>query len=132
MQEFVKSKIIKKAFKMAKIPNFPETFTLNSTQEFVNELKVLNNWKHSKDKIDAEFLLFIEECGELAKEIRRMKGGNIATNSDQTAALADEFADVLVYLNELANLCDVNLEEALKAKMTKNKEREWKKAQATA
>lgn len=117
---------------MATIPNFPENLDLTNLQSWVNELKVANNWKHSVDKIDAEFLLFIEECGELAKEIRRMKGGNIAEDSTQEKALAHEFADVLTYLAELANLCDVNLEEALKSKMEKNKQRQWQKAQAKA
>lgn len=117
---------------MAVIPDFPKEFTLTSTQEFIKDMKEANNWQRTKAQVDSEFLLFTEECGELAKEIRRMKGGNIATDSGQSPELADEFADVLSYLCSLANICDVNLEDALKDKMTKNKEREWKKVKSTA
>ena len=116
---------------MANIPDIPQGMTTTDMQAWVDELKHANGWKQSFDDVEKEFLLFTEEVGELAKEIRRKKGGNIAEDSDQSHKLADEFADVFVYFCELANLCEVNIEDALRQKMEKNKKRTWHKVKAS-
>lgn len=53
--------------------------------------------------IPATYLWFIEEVGELASSLRE------GTREEQ----AGEFADVYAWLMTLANLCGVDMEEAL-------------------
>jgi len=58
-----------------------------------------------KDKrrgMDGTFMYFVEEVGELATALRE--------ESDE--ACASEFADCFAWLNSLANLKGINLEEA--------------------
>ena len=52
------------------------------------------------------FVWFIEEVGELAS----------AVNGDDRANLEEEFADVLAWLCTMANICDVNLTDAVNKK----------------
>ena len=72
------------------------------------------------------FLLFSEEIGELAKEMRKQlalfteKGKDPADNS-----LAFEFADVFSYLLELANHFGVDVASSYVQKMKINETREW-------
>lgn len=40
-------------------------------------------------------------------------------------ALAGELADVALYLLQLASISDIDLEEAILAKLAENREREW-------
>lgn len=64
------------------------------------------------DKVDRArgpaktFLWFIEEVGELATAI----------NGDNRENLEEEFADVLAWLCTMANICDVDLAEAVRRK----------------
>lgn len=78
-----------------------------------------------KNSISEIFLLFTEECGELAKAIRKetaFKGEMKPQNKDQ---LIEEFADVLNYLMDLANQFDVDLTEAYFKKHKINSSRKW-------
>lgn len=59
------------------------------------------------------FLWFIEELGELATALQDNAPGKKPTKA-QRANLLEEFADVLAWLTTLANINNVNLEEALK------------------
>lgn len=59
------------------------------------------------------FLWFIEELGELATALQDNAPGKKPTKAQQ-ANLLEEFADVLAWLTTLANINNVNLEEALK------------------
>src|SRR5437763_46176 len=64
------------------------------------------------EKVDRErgwpktFAYFVEEVGELAT----------ALTSDDRANLEEEFADIIAWLCTLANISDVNLAGAIKAK----------------
>lgn len=62
----------------------------------------------------ATFLWFAEEVGELAHAIGRQQRGD----GDQ-ANLQEEFADVLAWLATLANILDVDLEQAVDVKYLK-------------
>jgi len=47
---------------------------------------------------------------------------------DQTSdreALSGELADVLLYLMQLAHLHDIDLSDAVRAKLTRNQDRDW-------
>jgi len=59
------------------------------------------------------FLWFIEELGELATALQDNAPDKKPTKA-QRANLLEEFADVLAWLTTLANINNVNLEEALK------------------
>jgi NTP pyrophosphatase (non-canonical NTP hydrolase) len=76
----------------------------------LNQLQALiRNMYGAKDGargLDGTFMWFMEEVGELAAALR---GGN-----HQERVL--EFADVLAWLATLANIANVNLEEAMMAK----------------
>jgi NTP pyrophosphatase (non-canonical NTP hydrolase) len=58
----------------------------------------------------ATFMWLMEEVGELASALQR------AASQPDPQALADEFADVLGWLATLANMHDVDLEDALRRK----------------
>ncbi|OGG53068.1 MAG: pyrophosphohydrolase [Candidatus Handelsmanbacteria bacterium RIFCSPLOWO2_12_FULL_64_10] len=53
---------------------------------------------------DKTFLWFVEEVGELAEAIRE----------ENPAAQREEFGDVLAWLATLANLCDIDLTDAMR------------------
>lgn len=59
--------------------------------------------KDSKRGIMETFAWFVEEVGELSREIRAMK---------DEKRLREEFADVLAWLSTLASLAGIDLEEA--------------------
>lgn len=61
--------------------------------------------------VPATFLWFAEEVGELAHAIGRHERGDA-----DRANLQEEFADVLAWLTTLANILDVDLTEAVRAK----------------
>ncbi len=74
-----------------------------------------------------KFLLFVEEVGELAKEIRNTAGVNTKKPKGESgrAHLEEEFADVLNYLLDLANTFDIDLEKAYRDKHRINESRTW-------
>ena len=63
------------------------------------------------------FMWLIEEIGELATTLQKIRGEGGATSGGHTQRhLEDEFADVLAWLCTLANINDVDLEQALRQK----------------
>ena len=70
------------------------------------------------------FLHLIEEIGEVAREVEYLEGYREADNAgDARARLAAELADATTFLYKLACQCGVDLEDALKANMTKAENR---------
>lgn len=59
--------------------------------------------KDSKRGLMGTFAWFIEEVGELSRELRTCK---------DKKTLQDEFADVLAWLSTLASIAGINLEKA--------------------
>jgi NTP pyrophosphatase (non-canonical NTP hydrolase) len=72
-----------------------------------------------------KFLLFTEEVGELAKAIRKTQGLYQEKARQKHVELAEEFADVLSYLLDLANCFQVDLETAFREKEQVNATRTW-------
>ena len=100
-----------------------EGMTLPELQAYIKERCAVNGW--DKDSLELKFLLFSEEVGELAKAIRRHR--HIYDEKGQKdEQLAEEFADVLSYLIDLANLSGVDLDKAIRDKTAKNLGRDWK------
>ena len=70
------------------------------------------------------FLHLIEEIGEIAREVEYLEGYRDATDADEVRAhLAGELADAVTFLAKLAYQCGVDLEDALRANMTKAEDR---------
>lgn len=57
------------------------------------------------------FLWLSEEIGELAHALAQREKGK-----EDRANLEEEFADVLAWLTTIANVCEVDLEAAIRAK----------------
>lgn len=77
--------------------------TLSEFQELIRRTY------HTKDEargLEATFLWLVEEVGELATALR----------SGTAAQRAEEFADVLAWLATIANVCGVDLQQAVDAK----------------
>jgi len=71
-------------------------------------------------------LLFMEEIGELSKAIRIDQGLKVTNQgARQVKTIGAELADCLIYLVNIANLSNVNLDKALREKEGINKKRNW-------
>ncbi len=79
------------------------SYTLNQVQQRVHDLY---GSKDAARGVEGTFMWFMEEVGELSASLR---GGD----REETAL---EFADVLAWLVTLANICDIDLEQAFDAK----------------
>lgn len=62
--------------------------------------------------IPGTFMWLMEEIGELAAALREEDG----SRTDPSSPLASEFADVLAWLATIANVANVDLEAAVRAK----------------
>ncbi|QDU72372.1 MazG nucleotide pyrophosphohydrolase domain-containing protein [Mucisphaera calidilacus] len=63
------------------------------------------------------FMWFVEEVGELATTLQKVRGeGGTTTGGSTQADLEGEFADVLAWLCTLANINDVDLAKAVQKK----------------
>ncbi|AHW59329.1 NTP pyrophosphatase, house-cleaning of non-canonical NTPs [Draconibacterium orientale] len=69
-------------------------------------------------------LLLGEEVGELFKAVRKSEGLLVDSNSD-FSEIADELADIFIYLCAIANRKGIDLEAAFRSKEEKNKLRKW-------
>ncbi len=97
--------------------------TLPELQRYMDEICKERGW--TKDNYAEKFLLFTEEIGELAKEIRKTQGLYKEKAKQANLGLEEEFADVLSYLLDLANYFQVDLEQAFRAKEQINQSRIW-------
>jgi NTP pyrophosphatase (non-canonical NTP hydrolase) len=85
------------------------TLTLAGVQSLIRERYFATD---SARGASGTFLLFMEEIGELATALHEHRPG-ADPSAEQTANLAEEFADVLAWLTTLANIHDVDLTEAM-------------------
>lgn len=102
---------------------FPSNPTLAELQTYVKKMVKARGFE--QEDVAQLFVLFAEEVGELARALRVKIGLKMAADTKKSN-LADEFADCLLYLIDLANQTGINLEQAIKNKETKNNNREWK------
>ena len=74
-----------------------------------------------------ECCLFAEEAGEVISAVRKnAKGGSVGSGS-AVSNVAEELADVFIYVCSLANMHGIDLEQAFRDKEEKNKLRTWKR-----
>lgn len=99
--------------------------TLKDFQNYVAQMKQERGF-NTTDKF-YECCLLAEECGKLISAIRKnSKNGSIGSGS-VAGNIAEELADVFIYLCSLANMHHIDLEQAFRAKEDKNKQRTWKR-----
>ncbi len=77
-----------------------------SLQEFQALIRSMFGAKDASRGVDGTFMWFLEEVGELA--------GSLRTGPKDELAL--EFADVLAWLVTLANIAEIDLDEAVRRK----------------
>ncbi|HOF50582.1 MAG TPA: MazG nucleotide pyrophosphohydrolase domain-containing protein [Candidatus Colwellbacteria bacterium] len=100
-----------------------ENPTLRDFQEYVE--KMVKERGFEGQPISEIFMLFLEECGEMAKASRKTLKMKIDKNSEEFR-LDHEIADVFIYLLDICNRFDVDLEKSFREKEETNKKRVWK------
>ena len=99
--------------------------TLKDFQTYVLEMKKQRGF-NTEDKF-YECCLLAEECGELISAVRKNnKKGSVASDS-VVQNVSEELADVFIYVCSLANMHNIDLEQAFRDKEEKNKNRVWKR-----
>ena len=98
------------------------TANLQNLQRYVRELEVERGFE--KQTIIQKCLLLGEEVGELFKAIRNAENLEIDKDS-KVHEVADELADILIYLCAIANRTGIDLENAFREKEEINKKRVW-------
>lgn len=107
-------------FRMSELPEKP---TLKDFQTYVDAMVKARGF--DQEGVPEAFMLFLEECGELAKAARKAQHIKTGAHSD-SFKLAEELADVFWYVVVLANKFNIDLEQAFRAKEEVNKQRVWK------
>jgi len=97
--------------------------TLPDFQKYV--AKMVKERGFDKETVPEIFILFLEECGEMAKAARKTQNIKTDSNSDQFH-FAHEASDVFTYLLDICNQFNVDLEKAFREKEEINKKRVWK------
>ncbi len=105
---------------MAILPKNP---TLADYQAYVRQMCQERGFDGNSH--EQKFLLFVEEIGELAKAMRKHTNLLLDPAKKDHFAVKEEFADVLIYLLDLANGFDVDLEAAFREKEAINDTRTW-------
>ena len=96
--------------------------TLQNIQQYVKELEVERGFDHQT--VIEKCLLLGEEVGELFKAIWKSEKIKIDNNSQQHE-VANELADILIYISAIANRYEIDLEKAFREKEEINKKRKW-------
>jgi NTP pyrophosphatase (non-canonical NTP hydrolase) len=99
--------------------------TLADIQQYVIDMERERGFSNSG--VLEQFLLLVEEVGELGKVIRKHKSSlGIDANKQYDLDAAGEVADVLIMLSAVANRLGIDMEQALRGKEEQNKKRTWK------
>lgn len=99
-----------------------ENPTLKDFQNYV--AKLVKDRGFDSETIPEIFMLFLEECGEMAKAARKTTKIKSDKNSEDHN-LRHEIADVFIYLLDICNRYGVDLEQAFREKEEINKGRHW-------
>jgi NTP pyrophosphatase (non-canonical NTP hydrolase) len=101
----------------------PANPKIKDFQEYVHKMVVERGF--DKETPKDILILLTEEWGELARAVRKAEGLKMADDTER-ARIAEELADCFIYLLDIANQYNINLEKAFREKEEKNKQREWK------
>lgn len=100
----------------------PERPTLQDFQSYIAHM--VEERGFDQETVSEIFMLFLEECGEMAKAARKMEAIHIDPQS-KIPHLSHEIADVFMYLLDICNHYGVDLEQAFREKEEINKQRSW-------
>ena len=98
--------------------------TLKELQDYVHDMTELRGFE--RETIEHAMLLLVEEVGELAKATRNLLGIRSSRKRDLRKNVREELADCLIYLLDIANLANVDLENAVREKERRNSRRKWR------
>jgi NTP pyrophosphatase (non-canonical NTP hydrolase) len=102
----------------------PKRADLLTLQSYIRKMVHLRGFE--KETLRDVVLLLMEEIGELAKAVRKRTGLKVAvTDGDAHKSVGVELADCLIYLLDIANLADIDLDAALRAKEAANSRKIW-------
>lgn len=96
--------------------------TLRDFQDYIAAM--VKERGFDKESISEIFMLFLEECGEMAKAARKTQNIKSDKNSEQFH-LDHEIADVFIYLLDICNHYNIDLEKSFRDKEEINKKRFW-------
>jgi NTP pyrophosphatase (non-canonical NTP hydrolase) len=99
-----------------------ESPTLKDYQSYVEQMVKERGFE--KETVPEIFMLFLEECGEMAKAARKTQDIKSDRNS-KDYRLDHEVADVFMYLLDICNQYGIDLEQAFRDKEAINKQRHW-------
>ena len=103
----------------------PPKPTLRNYQQYVAKMIKLRGF--DRETVPEMFMLLSEECGELAKAVRKQSSIHIDKNSKEYD-IGHEAADIFIYLIDICNHFSIDLEKAFREKEKINKKRTWHKA----
>lgn len=97
-------------------------------KDFQNYIKKAKSMRHfNQTDVFYECCLLTEEVGELVSAVRKNnKKGSVGSGSI-VQNLSEELADVFMYVLSIANMHQIDLEEAFRQKEQINKTRIWTK-----
>jgi len=95
---------------------------ISDIQEAARDLVAAQKWEDRS--VDQRFRYLMTEVGELSRELVRLNGKNqdIAEVKENIGA---EIYDIIWNLCDLANLLEIDLEEACRKKQVYNQTRSW-------
>ena len=82
-------------------------------REFQQLIRDIYFQKDNQRGLQGTFLWFVEEVGELAEAIGNYKQHAIESDKDN---IAQELADIFAWGTSIANLLDIDIEDAIKRK----------------
>lgn len=101
----------------------PTSDSLKKLQEYIWEMNKARGFNLTDPS--KKLVMLMEEVGELAKATRKIAGLKFTDTTLQTD-VKEELADVQIVLLGLASMLEVDMDEAVRAKEAKNRDRTWK------
>ena len=103
--------------------NLKQNPTLKDFQNYVAEM--VKERGFDKETLPEVFMLFLEECGELAKAARKAEKNIKTDKNSEQFKIEQEAADVFIYLLDICNHFDIDLEKSFRDKEEINSKRVW-------
>ena len=102
---------------------YPNVMTISELTNQINAFRDARDWKQFHNPKDMAISISIE-AAELLEHFQWKNPAECETHlKANSEAVADEMADVAIYLFELADLLDLNLGEEMLRKLEKNAEK---------
>ena len=96
--------------------------SLPRIQDYVRRMEIERGL--DRQDLSSQCLKLGEEVGELYRAVRKLQG-QPQDPAGRIADVGDEAVDALILLMSIVNRCDVDLEEAFRAKEARNEARVW-------